>query len=211
MAPAAPAWASSRVSPALRDLAAYWRRHYATGRGPAPPYPHGPRLRADSLAGPAANRHSGQRGRRPALRPVTGEGAAQPFPPSVQPGHHGSDWSAHDPGDLAVRVPLDVSQVYRCAEVLWQVTQRAQHLGVSEPVKRLCLSGRSGLSVTVCARVPIVAFLAGCKGWLALLLAVGGDERVGEYLVQPGTQVCSLRELVERGVSLGYCLLDQVL
>jgi len=83
----------------LRDLAAY--PGWLTAASPD-------WLTAASPSGAAADRRSGHRRGRPTLRAVTSERAAQAFPPSVQPGHYGSDRGAHDPGDLPVRVSLDI-------------------------------------------------------------------------------------------------------
>jgi hypothetical protein len=56
---------------------------------------------------------------------------------AVQPGHDGAERGAHDLGDLAVRVTLDVSQVDGGAELGRKRAQRRDDVGVGHLVKRL--------------------------------------------------------------------------
>ncbi len=96
-----------------------------------------------------------RQGRRPGLRPdlrllaglrgqagtrgVLRQRGPQPGPAAVQPGHHRADRRAHHLGNLLVRVSLDVGQVDRHPEILGQRAQRAQDVGVGQPVQRLGL------------------------------------------------------------------------
>ncbi len=157
----------------------------------------GPR-RAVSSPGSAGRGETGA-----LARSVGRELVPQPPAAAVQPGHHGADRRAHDLGDLFVRVPLDVGQVHRNAELLGQVAERAQDLGVGQPVERFRL-GRPGLGgQRVGGQLPFLEVTAGRLPWLAAPLAVAVDERVGQDAVQPRLQVGARAELVERGVGLG--------
>jgi hypothetical protein len=59
--------------------------------------------------------------------------------------------------------------------------------------------------------LPVGDLLGGALLRLALLLAVGVDERVRQDAVQPGLEVGALLELVERRERLDERLLDEVL
>ena len=82
-----------------------------------------------------------------------------------------------------------------------------------QPVERLGL-GRAqpgrGVRLGPC-ELPVLDVLGGALLRLALLLAVGVDERVGEDAVQPGLEVRALGELVEGRERLHEGLLDEVL
>src|SRR5713101_179914 len=60
-------------------------------------------------------------------------------------------------------------------------------------------------------QLPVFDLLGTGPLWLALLLAVGVDEGVGQDPEQPGLQVGARLELMERGIRLGERLLYQVL
>ena len=154
-----------------------------------------------SGAGPGSARHRGQA--RTGAGAVGGQLVAQPAAAAVQPRHHRADRGAHDLGDLLVGVALDVGQVHGDPELLGQVPQRAQDLGVGQPVERLGL-GRPGLGgQRVGGQLPFLEVAAERLPRLTAPLAVGVDERVGQDAVQPGLEVGARAELVERGVRLG--------
>ena len=119
---------------------------------------------------------------------------------AVQPRHHRADRGAHDLGDLLVGEALDVGEVDRDAEVLGDRLQRVLHVGVGQVVERLGLGRlQTGRRVRLGPReLPVLDLLGAGLLRLALLLAVGVDEGVGEDAVEPGLEVRALLELVER-------------
>jgi asparagine synthase (glutamine-hydrolysing) len=130
---------------------------------------------------------------------------------AVQPRHDRADRGAHDLRDLPVRVALDVGQVDRGAELVREAAQRAQQVGVGHVVQRLGFGRRNRRSQPVRGHLPLLQVAAESLLRLALPLAIDVDERRGEDPVEPGTQVRARAELVERGIRLHRCLLDQVL
>src|SRR5579859_6848072 len=110
---------------------------------------------------------------------------------------------------LAVGISLDVGEVQRGAEVGRQVADRLEDGAVGDLVERLGLSG-AGRRVLADGLPVVMRVASGGDGRLPVALAAGVDERRGEDLVQPGTQVGARGVLVERGVRLGEGVLDEV-
>src|SRR5579859_4189656 len=101
-------------------------------------------------------------------------------------------------------------EVQRGAEVGRQVADRLEDVAVGDLVERLGLGG-AGRRVLLADGLPVIMRVAsGGDGRLPVALAAGVDERRGEDLVQPGTQVGARGVLVERGVRLGEGVLDEV-
>ena len=87
--------------------------------------PHRERLTLDWRAGLDPGRVGGGRGQDAAGLELLADLAAT----AVQAGHDRADRSAHDLGDLAVGVALDVGQVDRGAELVRQPAKRPEQPG----------------------------------------------------------------------------------
>ena len=134
-----------------------------------------------------------------ALAGVVREHLAQLAPAAVQPRHHGADRRAHDLGDLLVGEALDVGEVDREPEVLGELLEGVLDVGVGQVLERLGLGGlQPGRGVRLGAgELPVLDVLGHRLLRLALLLAVGVDEGVGQDPVEPGLEVRARLELVE--------------
>ena len=131
----------------------------------------------------------------------------------MEPGHHGADRRLHDLRDLLVGKALHVGEVDGEAELLGEALQGVLHLGVGQVLERLHLRGlEPGRRVRLGpGELPVLDVLGHRLLRLALLLAVGVDEGVGQDAVEPGLEVGAGPELLERAVRLRERLLDQVL
>ena len=105
----------------------------------------------------------------------------------------------HDLGDLLVGEALDVGEVDREPELLGQPLEGVLDLGVGQVLERLHLGGlQAGRGVRLGAgELPVLDVLGHRLLRLALLLAVGVDEGVGQDPVEPGLEVGAGPELVE--------------
>ena len=130
-------------------------------------------------------------GTRPAFARVVREQLAQLAPAAVQPRHHGADRRAHDLGDLLVGEALDVGEVDREPELLGEPLQGVLDVGVGQVLERLDLGGlQPGRGVRLGpGELPVLDVLGHRLLRLALLLAVGVDEGVGQDPVEPGLEV----------------------
>ncbi len=139
----------------------------------------------------------------------------QPFSSPVEPTHHGADRDLEDLGDLLVGEALDVGEEHGHPELLRQVLERLLHLRVGEPLEQLVLcasTGQSGLEAAEPAvHVQILDVVEIALPRTALLGAIRVDERVREDAEEPGLEVRSLFEAIERAIGLEVGLLHEIL
>ena len=131
----------------------------------------------------------------------------------MQPGHDGPDGRVHDLGDLLVGEALHVRQVDGQAPVLGELAQGVLDVGVRQGVQGEVL--RAGQPHRVVGggpvQLPVLDRLRVGLERLALLLAVGVDEGVGQDPVEPGLEVGAGPVLVEGAEGLGVGVLHEVL